>query len=123
MKLGAQDGKIKKTMTSYQLGHTGGERMKTIAVIGGSQKQTLERLARKQGCSIIFHSGKTGKKREKEFLPILRKADCVVIMAGALNHPSMWTVREVAEKLGKPIVYHQGFGATGALQKGAALIN
>ncbi|GEN33511.1 MULTISPECIES: DUF2325 domain-containing protein [Aneurinibacillus] len=96
--------------------------MKTIAIIGGSQKRTLQKLAQKEGYHVIFHDGKTSKKKAKEFLPILRKADCVVVMAGALSHPSMWTVREVAEKLGKPIAYHQGFGATGALKKGTKLV-
>jgi hypothetical protein len=96
--------------------------MKTIAIIGGSQKQTFQRLATKQGCRVLFHDGKSKRKKEEVFVPIVRQADCVLIMMGALNHPTMWTVRKIAEKLGKPIAYHQGYGGTGALKKGLNLI-
>jgi len=98
--------------------------MKNIAIIGGSQKQTLEKLGKKNHCKILFHDGKTGGgKVEKQFVSLVKKADAVVIMKGAVCHHSMWAVRDLAEKLGKPLAFQEGFGATGAIEKGLKLIS
>lgn len=98
------------------------EMKKTIAIIGGSQKQTFEQIAKKKGVSVLFHDGKAKTKLEKVFFPIVNKADCVMIMQGALNHNAMGVVRELCDKIGKPIGFHQGRGASGAIDKGLELV-
>lgn len=97
---------------------------KVIAIVGGSQKQTFEKVAKKHHCQILFHDGKTGGgKVDKQFNSMIRKADAVVILKGAVNHHSMWAVRDLAEKMGKPLAFQDGFGATGAIEKGIQMIS
>jgi len=89
--------------------------MKKICIIGGSQKETYERIGMKKGYKVVHHNGKTGGGNIiKQILPMIRKADVVILMKGALNHHAMWKARELAEKRNIPIYFHQGFGASGA---------
>lgn len=90
--------------------------MRTLAIIGGSQKRTFENMARKRGLKLLFHDGRTGGGNvKKQFQSIVRKSDAIVIMEGAINHHSMWKVKELAEELNKPIGFVRGFGASSAL--------
>lgn len=89
--------------------------MKTVAIIGGSQKHTYQQIGRKMGCKVLFHNGKS---LCREFAPIVRKADCVVVLLGACGHKSMEFVKALCKKHDKKIVFHQGFGASGALALG-----
>ncbi len=94
-----------------------------LAIIGGSQEQTYKSIGKKMGCEIIFHNGKSrnGSSR-KEFRPIIKKADCVVVLLGACGHVTMDLVKEICKENNKYIVFHQGFGATGAVQTGLEMI-
>ena len=91
----------------------------TIAIIGGSQEGTFRKIGNKHGCDVLFHSGKTrngGSK--KEFRPIVKKADCVVINLGACGHVTMDIVKELCKNTGTKIVFQEGFGASGAVTAG-----
>ncbi|MFC0273597.1 DUF2325 domain-containing protein [Metabacillus herbersteinensis] len=90
----------------------------TVAIFGGSQEATYKKIGEKHGLSIIFHIGKTRNGgNKKEFRNLIKKADCVVVMLGACGHVSMDIVKEVSKKLGKEIIFHEGFGASGALKE------
>ncbi|MCM3389978.1 DUF2325 domain-containing protein (plasmid) [Ureibacillus chungkukjangi] len=98
--------------------------MKTkIAIIGGSQKQTFEKIGKKNNCEILFHGGKVrnGATR-KEFLPIVKKADCVVVLLGAISHITMNTVKELCKEEGVKVIFQNGFGASLAIQSGLEAI-
>lgn len=91
--------------------------MVTVAIIGGHQEQTFKQLARKRNIEVLFHDGKTGGGSViKQFRPIIRKADAVVILKGAVSHVSMWKVRKLANEMRKPIFYMDGMGASRALR-------
>lgn len=90
---------------------------KTIAIFGGSQEQTFKKLGSKVGCQILFHGGKTRNGgNKKEFRNLIKKSDCVVVLLGACNHESMYVVKDLCKSMNKEIVFHKGFGATGAIQ-------
>lgn len=90
---------------------------KTIAIIGGSQGGTYKKIGEKHGVDVIFHSGKSRNGgNKKEYKTIVSKADCVVVLLGACGHVSMDLVKEVCKKQGKEVVFHNGFGASGAIQ-------
>ncbi|MEK3723256.1 MULTISPECIES: DUF2325 domain-containing protein [Paenibacillus] len=97
--------------------------MKIVAIIGGSQTDTFKKIGEKRGVIVEHHNGKTGGGSvESYFLRIINKADVIIILKGAIKHTSMWAVRELAEKKGKKIDYHDGFGATGALEKALQIV-
>ncbi|MBU8908114.1 DUF2325 domain-containing protein [Desertibacillus haloalkaliphilus] len=89
---------------------------KTIAIIGGTQYQTFQKIGKKNGCDVLFHDGKAVSPIKKELRNMIRKADCVVILLGACSHSSMGVAKEMANKFGKQICYQEGRGATGAIQ-------
>ncbi|MDD9265608.1 DUF2325 domain-containing protein [Paenibacillus sp. GCM10023248] len=96
--------------------------MKTVAIIGGTQTNTFKKLGEKRGLIVEHHNGKTGGGSvESYFQRIINHADVIIILKGAIKHTSMWAVRELAEKKGKKLDYHDGFGATGALEKALQL--
>ncbi|MDT3417128.1 hypothetical protein QO009_003023 [Brevibacillus aydinogluensis] len=93
--------------------------MKTIAIIGGSQKTTFERIAKENGFKVLFTDAKLKCRKNgyQEIRSIIKKADCVVVLRGACSHGSAEAAREFAKELGKPISFvKNGFGATGAIQ-------
>ncbi|MEI2358387.1 DUF2325 domain-containing protein [Mesobacillus zeae] len=90
---------------------------KTVAIFGGSQVGTYKKIGNKTGLDVLFHSGKSRNGgNKKEFKTLIMKADCVVIMLGACGHVSMDIVKELCKKQGKPLLFHKGFGASGAIQ-------
>ncbi|WP_374717790.1 DUF2325 domain-containing protein [Neobacillus sp.] len=90
---------------------------KTIAIIGGSQESTFKKIGLKMGINVLFHNGKTRNGgNKKEFMNLVRHADCVVVLLGACGHVSMDLVKEVCKKQGKELLFHKGFGASGAIQ-------
>lgn len=90
---------------------------KTIAVFGGSQELTFKKLGKKQGLNVLFHSGKTRNGgNKKEFKTLIKKSDCVVVLLGAIGHVSMDIIKEVCKEQGKQVLFHNGFGASGAIQ-------
>lgn len=90
---------------------------KTIAVFGGSQELTFKKLGQKQGLNVLFHCGKTRNGgNKKEFKTLIKKADCVVVLLGAIGHVSMDVVKEVCKQQGVEVLFHNGFGASGAIQ-------
>lgn len=95
----------------------------TIAIIGGSQEQTYKQIGKKNGCNILFHNGKTRNgATKKEFRPIIKKADCVVVLLGACGHVTMDVVKDLCKENSIRIVFHQGFGASGAVNTGLCAI-
>ncbi|MCM3443964.1 MULTISPECIES: DUF2325 domain-containing protein [Metabacillus] len=94
-----------------------------IAVFGGSQEATFRKLGVKFNCEVLHHTGKTRNGgNKKEFRNIIKKADSVVVLLGACGHVSMDIVKEVCKKLDKNIEFVNGFGATGAIQKGLEVV-
>lgn len=90
---------------------------KTIAIFGGSQEGTYKKIGQKHGVNVLFHSGKTRNGgNKKEFKNLVKNSDCVVVMLGAVGHVSMDIVKELCKKQGKEILFHNGFGASGAIQ-------
>jgi hypothetical protein len=81
-------------------------------------------LGEKRGIIVEHHDGKTGGGSvESYFEHIINKADVVIVLKGAIKHTSMWAVRELAKRQGKRIDYHDGFGASGAINKAMRLVN
>lgn len=96
---------------------------KTIAIIGGSNKQTYQKVGKKLGCNVLFHNGITsGGSARKTFRPIIKKADCVVVLLGACGHISMDIVKELCKEHNRKFTFHRGFGASGPLSLGLDLL-
>lgn len=49
--------------------------MSTILVLGGSNGRTLEKLAKKRDCQVIFHDGKNHGGVKKTFRSVIKKCD------------------------------------------------
>jgi len=64
---------------------------------------------------ILFHNGKS-KGGKKELKHIIQKSDCVVVLLGAVGHVSMNIVKDICKKKGISLLFHNGFGASGAIQ-------
>jgi predicted secreted protein len=93
--------------------------MSTILVLGGSNGKTLEKLAPKRDCQVIFHDGKNHGGVKKTFRSVIKKFDVIVIQKGALcGHVSIDVAKEYAKKYDIPLLFNQGFGGTGALEMG-----
>lgn len=96
--------------------------MKRIAIVGGTQTSTFKQIGERYNLEIIHHPGKVkGKCLKKFFTQFLSRVDGVVILRGALDHQSLWKVKEISKKLGIPINSHKGRGVTGAIQKAIIL--
>ena len=94
-----------------------------IAIFGGSQEVTFKKIAKKNGCDVVFHNGKSRNGgNKKEFRNVIKKADCVVVLYDALGHISMDIVKELSKKMDKPIDFIPGRGATGAVNAGLQLL-
>lgn len=90
-----------------------------IAIIGGSQERTFKQIGAKMGCQVLFHGGKVRNGgTKKDFRPIIKKADCVVVNLGAIGHVTMDVVKEICKESNKKIVFQEGFGASGAVHAG-----
>lgn len=90
---------------------------KKVAIFGGSQESTYKKIGRKMGVQVLFHCGKSRNGgNKKEFKTIIKKADVVVVLLGAVGHVSMDVVKEVCKEEGKDILFKEGFGASGAIQ-------
>jgi hypothetical protein len=90
---------------------------KTVAIFGGSQEATFKKIGQKNGVNVLFHCGKTRNGgNKKEFNKLVKKADCVVLMLGAIGHVSMDIVKELCKNQDKEIFFHNGFGASGAIE-------
>ncbi|WP_126429953.1 DUF2325 domain-containing protein [Brevibacillus marinus] len=98
--------------------------MKTVAIIGGSQKCTFEKIGRELGFKVLFHDAKVDRKKNgmQELRRIIKYADCVIVLQGACCHRSMWAAKDFAKELSKPIAFQKGFGASGALELAKTLI-
>ncbi|USP55621.1 hypothetical protein J2N67_005870 (plasmid) [Bacillus thuringiensis] len=48
--------------------------MSTILVLGGSNGRTLEKLAKKRDCQVIFHDGKNHGGVKKTFRGVIKNA-------------------------------------------------
>lgn len=83
--------------------------MCTLAIIGGSLEATIQKYAKKQDITILFHNGKMSQHSAK-YRAMIRKADVVAIIPSVLNHNSMESARRIAKELGKPIVYPKSRG-------------
>ncbi|MDP4087244.1 MAG: DUF2325 domain-containing protein [Bacillota bacterium] len=88
--------------------------MCTIAIIGGSEVNSLQKVAQKRGIEILFHDGKMSQRTDK-YEGMVRKADVVTLIVDALNHNSMKTARDLAKKHNKPLVFSRGRGLSMAL--------
>lgn len=95
----------------------------TLAIIGGSQEQTYQKVGSKSNCQILFHCGKARNGGVKnDFRPLVKKADCVVVLLGAVGHVTMDLVKELCKETNTKVVYHKGFGASGAVNSGLQAI-
>lgn len=93
----------------------------TIVIIGGSQEHTYKKIGQKQNCNILFHNGKSRNGGvKKSFRSLVNKADCVVVLLGACGHETMNSIKELCKENNKKVVYHAGFGASGAITAGLA---
>lgn len=96
----------------------------TIAIIGGNQEGTFKKMGSKLGCNILFHGGKVRNgASKKDFRPIIKKADCVVILLGACGHVTMDVVKNLCKNNGIQVIYQEGFGASGAITAGLNAVN
>ncbi|AQQ55381.1 DUF2325 domain-containing protein [Planococcus lenghuensis] len=88
----------------------------TIFIVGGSQEQTYKKIGKKAGCDILFHNGKARNGGvKKAFEPMVKKADCVVVLAGACGHETMYSIKELCKANQIEVVFQKGFGASGAV--------
>lgn len=85
--------------------------MMRVAIVGGYNQDTYEKLLKKIGpVDINFFDG-IPKKNNKRILEILIKdVDYVIIVQGACSHTSMWNAKEAAKKLNKAVYYARGLG-------------
>lgn len=88
--------------------------MCTIAIIGGSEAESIQKIAKKQGIEILFHNGKMSQCTDK-YQSMIRKADVVTLMVDALNHNSMKEARRLAKLQNKPMVFPKGRGLSTAI--------
>lgn len=93
--------------------------MKTIAIVGGSQKSNFKNVGKRSGVEIIFFDGKrtSGTEYKKKICNLVSRADSVVVLLGACSHSSMYIVKEYCKINKVPLSFHQGFGVTGAMEK------
>lgn len=92
--------------------------MNTILVLGGSNGRTLEKLAKKRDCQVIFHDGKNHGGVKKTFRSVIKKCDVIVVQKGACGHVSIDVAKEYAKKYDVPLLFNLGFWGTGALEIG-----
>jgi hypothetical protein len=94
-----------------------------IAIIGGSQEKTYKEVGAKKGCQIIFHGGKVrnGGTR-KDFRPLVKKADCVVVLLGACGHVTQEIIKALCKETNTLVTFQNGRGASGAIEKGLLAI-
>ncbi|QAS54729.1 DUF2325 domain-containing protein [Halobacillus litoralis] len=92
--------------------------MLKIAVIGGTQEKTFQKVGAKHGCKVLFHDG-TGKQngRKKSFRTIVKKADVVICIYGSCGHITMECVKESCKQLDKKLIFHKSRGASGVIQR------
>ncbi len=97
---------------------------KRVCIIGGTQKNTFEQFAKKNGFDLLFHDGKLKGGGNKElFSTLVKKADAVVVMYGACCHPSSKLAKELCKEANKPIGFHKGRGASGAFNLAETLLH
>lgn len=89
---------------------------KTLAIIGGTQEETLKKLGKEGGFRIMYDNAYRPKRRK--YQKIISSADCVVVMVGACSHRAMWMAKEISNRTDTPIRFMKGRGATGAIMKG-----
>ncbi len=82
--------------------------MSTILVLGGSNGRTLEKLATKRDCQVIFHDGKNHGGVKKKFRNVIKKCDVIVIQKGACGHVSIDVAKEYAKKYDIPLLFNPG---------------
>jgi hypothetical protein len=92
--------------------------MSTILVLGGSNGRTLEKLAKKRDCQVIFHDGKNHGGEKKTFRSVKKKCDVIVVQKGACGHVSIDVEKEYEKKYDVPLLFNQGFGDRCALEIG-----
>lgn len=95
----------------------------TIFVLGGSQRKTLEKIANKKGCNVIFHDAKNHGGIKKCFKSMVQKADVVVFQKAAGGHVSMNVAKDLAKKYEKLFVVNQSFGASSAIELGLIVLH
>lgn len=89
---------------------------KTLAIIGGTQEETLKKLGKKGGFRILYDNAYRPKRKKYE--KIISSSDCVVVMVGACSHRAMWMAKEISGMTDTPIRFVKGRGVTGAILKG-----
>lgn len=93
----------------------------TLLVVGGNQDKTFKKMGGRFELKVLHHPGESKKSgNKKEYQTLINKADCVVVLKGAINRKSMIMVKEICKEQNKTIVYHQGRGVTGAIQSSLA---
>ncbi len=93
--------------------------MSTILVLGGSNGRTLEKLAKKRDCQVIFHDGKKSRRRKENLSKCYKKnAMLLSFRKGACGQVSIDVAKEYAKKYDVPLLFNPGFGGTGALEMG-----
>ncbi|WP_036803191.1 DUF2325 domain-containing protein [Pontibacillus halophilus] len=97
---------------------------KTIAIIGGDNKRTIEKLAKREGVNVLHHDGHVkGGGNRTLYKKYVRKADVVIILQGACCHESMYAMKDLCNVYSKPIDYQEGRGITGAFSKAVTLLS
>lgn len=61
--------------------------MSTILVLGGSNGRTLEKLAKKRDCHVIFHDGKNHGGVKKTFRSVIKN---VMLLSFKKVHVAMY---------------------------------
>lgn len=94
-----------------------------ITVIGGSQEKTYKEIGFKKGCQVLFHGGKVRNGgTKKDFRPLVKKADCVVVLLGACGHVTQEIIKDLCKETNTPVTFQNGRGASGAIEKGLLTI-
>ncbi|KGP81380.1 MULTISPECIES: DUF2325 domain-containing protein [Paenibacillus] len=93
-----------------------------LAIIGGTQTETFKQIGKKYGLDVNHHHGLCKRKVEKQLEPLIRKSDVIIILKGALQHVSMWKAKDLAKEYNKLLGFHDGRGATGAIEEALCLL-
>lgn len=88
---------------------------KSVTIIGGNQETTFKKIGKKMGCRVHFHNGLAKGSAARQFERLVKQGDCVIIMLGAISHPTMEQVKTLCKKMNKPLLFHNTCGASGAM--------
>ncbi|WP_026701608.1 DUF2325 domain-containing protein [Salibacterium aidingense] len=89
----------------------------TLTIIGGTSKETIQKMGQKAGFYVWFDDAL--KPKQPKYRRMISDSDCVIVLIGACSHKAMWMAKHLAKELEIPIRFSQGRGISGAFMEAA----